>query len=60
MHDSISGTEATLCTEEKHMKIEKQQELGTNSMEEGDKYFIDIKLEDMENTSGERQEYWLL
>ena len=60
MHDSISGTEATLYTEEKQMKIEKQQELGTNSMEEGDKYFIDINLEDMENTSGERQEYWLL
>ena len=34
------------------MKIEKQQELGTNSLEEGDKYLMEINLEDMENTSG--------
>ena len=29
-------------------------------MEEGDKYLMKINLEDMENTSGERQQYWLL
>ena len=42
------------------MEIEKQQELGTDSLEEGDKYLMDINLEDLENTSGERQQYWLL
>ena len=42
------------------MDIEKQQELGTDSLEEVDKYPMEIKLEDLENTSGERQLYWLL
>ena len=42
------------------MEIEKQQELGTNSLEEGYKYLMEINLEDLENTSGENQQYWLL
>ena len=40
------------------MEIEKQQELGTDSLEEGDKYLMDINLEDLENTSGKRKLYW--
>ena len=39
------------------MEIEKQKELGTDSLEEGDKYLMEINLEDLENTSGERQLY---
>ena len=50
MHDSISGTTATLRKEEIHMEIEKQQELGNDSLEEGDKYLMEINLEDLENT----------
>ena len=42
------------------MEIEKQQELGTNSLEDGDKFLMEINLEDLENTSGESQLYWLL
>ena len=42
------------------MEIEKQQELGTDSLEEGDKYLMEINLEDLENISGEKQQYWLL
>ena len=42
------------------MEIEKQQELGTDSIEEGDKYLMEINLEDLENTSGKKQQYWLL
>ena len=60
VQDSISGTTATLCKEEIQMEIEKQQELGADSLEEGDKYQMDINLEDLENTSGEKQQYWLL
>ena len=33
VHDSISGTTATIHKEEIQMEIEKQQELGTNSLE---------------------------
>ena len=60
MHDLISGTAAILRKEEIQIDIEKQQELGIKLLEEGDKYLMDINLEDMENTSGERQQYWLL
>ena len=60
VHDSISGTSETLLKEEIQMEIEKHQELGTDSLEEGDKYLMDINLEDLENTSDERQLYWLL
>ena len=60
MHNSISETTATLHKEDIHMDIEKQQELGTDSLEEGDKYLTEINLEDLENTSGEKQQYWLL
>ena len=42
------------------MEIEKQKEPGTDSLEEGDKYLMEINLEDLENTSGERQLYWSL
>ena len=42
------------------MEIEKHQELGTDALEEGDKSLMEINLEVMENTSGERQQYWLL
>ena len=42
------------------MEIEKQQELGTDSLEEGYKYLMEINLEDLENTSGEKEQYWLL
>ena len=47
MNNSISGTSATLRKEVIQMEIEKHQELGTNSLEEGDKYLISINLEDL-------------
>ena len=60
VHDPISGTSATLRKEGIQTEIEKQQELRTDSLEEGDKYLMEINLEDLENTSGKRQLYWLL
>ena len=60
MHDLISGTASTLRKEEIQTGILKKQELGTNAMEEREKYLMEINLEDLENTSGERQQYWLL
>ena len=59
-HNSISGTTATLRKEEIQMEIEKYQELDNDSLEEGDKYQMEINVEDSENTSGEKQQYWLL
>ena len=60
LNDSISGTKVTLHKEEIQTEIEKQKELGTDSLDEGYKYLMEINLEDLENTSGEKQQYWLL
>ena len=37
-----------------------QQELGEEGLLEEDQYLMEVDLEDLETTSGERQEYWLL
>jgi hypothetical protein len=42
------------------MEIEKQQELGEEGLLEEEKYLLEVNLEDLETTNGERQEYWLL
>ncbi len=42
------------------MLIEHQIELGEDSLEEEDKYLLEINLEDLESTSGKAQTYWLL
>ena len=60
MHDSVAGVTASLRKEEIQMEIECQQELGGEGLLEEDKYLLEVNLEDMETTSGERQEYWLL
>ena len=58
--NSISGTTATLRKEEIQMEIKKQKELGTDSLEEGDKYLLEINLEELESISGKKKQYWLL
>ena len=60
VHDSVSGVTALLRKEEIQMEIEKKQELGNNGLLEEDLYLLEVNLEDLETTSGERQEYWLL
>ena len=42
------------------MEIEKQQELGEDGLLDNDKYLMEINLNDLETTSGEKEEYWLL
>ena len=37
-----------------------QLDMGGEGMEEEDKYLLEINLEDLNSTSGESQEYWLL
>ena len=60
VHDSITGTEATLRKEELQQLIEEQIELGGEGLEENDKYLLEINLDDLATTSGEMQTYWLL
>jgi hypothetical protein len=42
------------------MAIEAQQDMGWEGLLEEDQYLAEVNLEDLEHTSGERQEYWLL
>ena len=60
VHDAMSGTLATTRKEEIQRQIELQQALGTQDLQEEDNYLLEINLEDLERSSGERQEYWML
>jgi hypothetical protein len=42
------------------MEIESQQDLGWNNLHEEDQYLAEVNLEDLEITSGKRQEYCLV
>ena len=60
VHDRVTGDAATRRKEEIQMEIEKQQELGENGLLQEDKFLMEVNLDDLETTSGEREEYWLL
>ena len=59
-HDKIRGTLATASKEELQREIEVQMEKGWSELLEEDQYLADVNLEDLENSSGESQRYWLL
>ena len=42
------------------MEIENQIALRGGGLDEGDRYLLEINLDDLETTSGETQAYWLL
>jgi hypothetical protein len=60
MTDRGSGTRATARKEEIQLAIGAQQEMRTEDLLEEDQYLAEVNLEDLESTSGERQEYWLI
>ena len=60
VHDDVAGVNATLRKEEIVAEIEKQQDMGEGDLLPEDRYLLEINLDDMETTSGEKQEYWLL
>ena len=60
VHNAVVGTRVTLRKEQIQREIEHQMELGALGLLQEDKYLMEINLEDMETTSGKRQEYWLL
>ena len=60
VHDVVGGSEAVKRKQELQNKIERQIELGEEGLDEQDKYLLEINLEDLEDSSGEDQYYWLL
>ncbi len=60
VHNPVSGTIALARKEELLREIKRQHELGEAGLLEEDKYLAKVNLEGLEDTSGERQHYWLL
>ncbi len=60
IHDNVAGMWATLRKEEIQRDIEEQMEMGTKGLLEEDQWMIEVNLGDMENSSEEQEEYWLL
>ena len=60
MCDTLTGFHETRRKEELQKEIEDQIQMGGEGLAEDDKYLLDIDLEDMETTFGERQQFWIL
>ena len=60
VHDRIAGTLATQRKEELQMEIERQQEMGAEGLLDEDSFLAECNLEDLEDTSGIKETYWLL
>jgi hypothetical protein len=60
IHNLVSGTQATLRKEAIQKKIEEQMELGDAGLLEEDNWMLEVNLGDLESTSGEQEQYWLM
>jgi len=60
VHDKVQGTIATQKKEELQREIEEQQDRGFGGLLEEDQFLGEVNLGDLESSSGERQEYWLI
>ena len=60
VHNDTSGTLANKRKEDLQAQIKELKESGGDDLLEEDKYLLEINLEDLESSSGERQTYWLL
>ncbi len=56
----MSGAFVTKRKEEIQWEIEKQESLGPQDLQEEDQYLAEANLEDLEDSLGKRQEYWLI
>jgi hypothetical protein len=60
LHDEAAGTQATLRKEAIQKEIKEQLETGGDGLFEEDQWMMEVNLGDMEKTSGEQEQYWLL
>jgi hypothetical protein len=60
IHNRLNGMQATLWKEELQREIESQQEIGMEGLMKEDQYLVEVNLENLQSTTGERQEYWLV
>jgi hypothetical protein len=60
IHDAVTGTQVTLRNEGMQREIMEQIKLGVVGLLEEDQWLLEVNFGDLENTSGEQEEYWLL
>ena len=60
VHDAVTGELVTKKKEELQAEIEKQMELGNAGLLPKNKFLAEVNLQNLENSSGERQFYWLV
>ncbi len=60
IHDVVLGTQATIRKEAIQKEIEDQMELGEAGLLEEDNWMLEVNLGDLESTSGEQEQYWLV
>ena len=57
IHDAVTGTQITLQKEGFQWEIKEQMELGEAGLLEEDLWMMGVNLGELENTSGEKEEY---
>lgn len=60
VHDRTTGDLASRRKEEIRAALEEQMELGEEGLAEEDRFLLEINLDDLDNSTGEDQTYWLL
>jgi hypothetical protein len=60
VHDKTTGDLASQRKEDIHRALEEQLTLGEEGLEKDDKFLLEINLDELNDTTGEDQEYWLL
>ena len=60
VHDEVCGTLRTREKEQLQADIEEQMELGFEGFVGMDRSLAGVSLEDLETSTGDQQEYWLL
>ena len=60
VHDKTTGTLVSEYKLELQKEIDRQLEMGAEGLLREDQFLLEINLDDLESSNGERQEYWLL
>ncbi len=60
IHDEVSGSQNNVRKEAIQREIEAQMEVGEERLLEEDNWMLEVNLGNLEASSGEREEYWLL
>ena len=60
VHNEVSGALVNKKKEELREKIEEVQAMAGEDLLEEDRFLAEVNLEDLEDSSGDKQTYWLL